>query len=55
MLLHIDFNNPVFPREQVLDITTMDLVDFYMAAPEADQANLFFMLLSTLYALEGYP
>ena len=29
----------------------MDLVDFYMAAPEADQANLFFMLLSTLYAL----
>ncbi len=52
MLLHIDFNNPVFPREQVLDITTMDLVDFYMAAPEADQANLFFMLLSTLYALE---
>ena len=51
--MRIDFNNPVFPREQVLDITTMDLVDFYMA--EADQANLFFMLLSTLYALEGYP
>lgn len=53
MQLSIDFANPVIAPEDVLEIQPSDLDDFYVTATDLDKANLFFMLLTSLYHYEA--
>ncbi len=48
MKLQINWGEPVIRREDVLEISIGDLNDFYAAASEVDQLNLFFILLTSL-------
>ena len=52
MKLTIDFGDPVFAREDVLQIHPIDLNDFYTGASDFDKNNLFFMLLTSLHHYE---
>lgn len=52
MKLQIDFGQPVFPEEMVLQIRTTDMDDFYVTASDLDKSNLFFMLLTSLHHYE---
>ena len=49
MRLKIDFSNPIFEAETAAAITTQDLNDFYAAAGEVDQLNLFFQLEASFH------
>lgn len=53
MQLHIDWGEPVIPREQVLQIQPRDLDGFYFGASDLDKSNLFFLLLNSLHRYEG--
>ena len=52
MKLTIDFSEPVFARETVLQIQPTDLNDFYAGASDFDKHNIFFMLLTSLHHYE---
>ena len=52
MKLTIDFSEPVFARETVLQIQPTDLNDFYAGASDFDKNNIFFMLLTSLHHYE---
>ena len=52
MKLTIDFSEPVFARESVLQIQPTDLNDFYADASDFDKNNIFFMLLTSLHHYE---
>ena len=48
----VDFSEPVIQREKVLEISPLDLDDFYMKSSDFDKSNLFFILLTSLYHYE---
>ena len=52
MKLTIDFSEPVFARDTVLQIQPTDLNDFYTGASDFDKNNIFFMLLTSLHHYE---
>ena len=52
MKLTVDFSEPVFAREIVLQIQPTDLNDFYAGASDFDKNNIFFMLLTGLHHYE---
>ena len=52
MKLTIDFSEPVFVQQDVLQIRPTDLNDFYAGASDFDKNNIFFMLLTSLHHYE---
>ena len=53
MKITVDWNQPVFPAEMLLQIQPRDLDSFYFSASDLDKGNLFFMLLTSLHHYEN--
>lgn len=50
--MRIKFDEPVIGKEDVLEIGSEDLDNFYVSASDIDRMNLFFVLLTSLYYYE---
>lgn len=49
MQIRINWNEPVIPKVQVLQMQLVDLDDFYVTASGFDKTNIFFMLLTSFH------
>lgn len=49
MQITIDWANPVITEQEVLQIQTSDLDDFYVQASDFEKSNLFFVLLASFH------
>lgn len=47
MSLKVDFDEPIIQENDIMQIQTSDLDDFYVAANDLDKTNLFFVLLTS--------
>lgn len=45
----IDWENPVITEQDVLQIQTSDLDDFYVQVSDLEKSNLFFILLASFH------
>ncbi len=51
--MRIKFDEPIIGKDNVLEIGSKDLDDFYVSASDTDRMNLFFILLTSLHYYEG--
>ncbi len=51
--MRIKFDEPIIGKDNVLEIDSKDLDDFYVSASDTDRMNLFFILLTSLHYYEG--
>lgn len=49
MKLSIDWEKPIFFSDQIEEMNTMDLNDFYFSASDIDRLNLFFILEASFH------
>lgn len=49
MKIEINWEEPIIPENDVLQIQPPDLEDFYIAASDFDKSNLFFVLLTSFH------
>lgn len=47
--MRIKFDEPIIGKDNVLEIGSKDLDDFYVSASDTDRMNLFFILLTSLH------
>lgn len=50
--MRIKFDEPIIGKDNVLEIGSKDLDDFYVSASDTDRMNLFFILLTSLHYYE---
>ncbi len=50
--MRIKFDEPIIGKDNVLEIGSKDLDDFYVSASDIDRVNLFFVLLTSLHYYE---
>lgn len=50
--MRIKFDEPIIGKDNVLEIGSKELDDFYAAASDIDRINLFFILLASLHYYE---
>lgn len=53
MRLKIDWEEPIIQEDDVMQIQTSDLDDFYVAENDFDKTNLFFVLLTSFHYYLG--
>lgn len=50
--MRIKFDEPIIGKDNVLEIGSKDLDNFYVSASDTDRMNLFFILLTSLHYYE---
>lgn len=50
--MRIKFDEPIIGKDNVLEIDSKDLDDFYVSASDIDRMSLFFILLTSLHYYE---
>lgn len=50
--MRVKFDEPIIGKDNVLEIGSRDLDDYYASASDIDRSNLFFVLLTSLHYYE---